>query len=263
MPPLPTAKEIFMAAVELLKNEKLRGFVITIETDSTIEPDQAMEQQRRTQFLESVTMFMEKALLLGAQLPEAVPLISQMLLFAVRGFGASRELETAFEIFLDRMQEKAANPPPKQPSPDEIKAQTEKAKMEADAAAAQRQQEFELAKMQLEMQLAREKHQLDIEKMQMELQVMQQKMQLMAEEGRMKLELQRETNQMKVQGEQQKMAMQERSMVRQDAMEERSMARQDEAEESSMERQEEHETKMMATKEKQAAKPKPASGSQK
>lgn len=260
MPPLPSAEEIFTAAVELLKNEKLRGFQITVETDSTIEPDAAMEQQRRTQFLESTTVFMEKALLLGAQLPEAVPLISQMLLFAVRGFGASRELETAFEIFLDRMQEKAANPPPKQPSPDEIKAQSEKAKMEADAAAAQRQQEFEMAKMQLEMQLQREKHQLDMEKMQMELQVMQQKLQLMAEEGRMKLELQQQTNAMKVQGEQQKMQMQERSMVRQDAMEERSMARQDEAEESSMARQEQHETKMMETKEKQAAQPKPSGG---
>lgn len=262
-PEIPTAQEVFLQAVELLRNEKLRGFVITIETDSTIEPDAAMEQQRRTQLLETMSVFMEKALMLGAQVPESVPLIAQMLLFAVRGFGASRELETAFEVFLDRMTEKAANPPPPKPTPDEIKAKAEQQKMEAEAAQEEKRQAFELKKMEVEIELERQKHALDMERMQMELRVMEQKMQLMAEEGRMKLQLQQQKNQMDLEATENKNAMAERQMVREDTMAERTAAREDEFASRSMERQEQHETKMMETKEQQAAKPKPAGGSKK
>jgi hypothetical protein len=264
-PPLPSAEEIFGKAVELLRSEKLRGFVITIETDSTIEPDMEVEQQRRTMFLEAVSVFMEKSMLLGAQLPEAVPLISQMLLFAVRGFGASRELETAFEVFLDKMQERAANPPPKPPSPEQMKAESEKAKIEADRQTQERQAQHETQKLQAELDMAREKHAMDMQRMQMELQVMEKKLELMAQEAQLKLQLQQEQNQLKIQTETQKAAMQERQMVREDqraqsedARAERQGEREEELAERSMEREEGHAERMMATKEKQAAaKPKP------
>jgi hypothetical protein len=264
-PPLPSAEEIFGKAVELLRSEKLRGFVITIETDSTIEPDMEVEQQRRTMFLEAVSVFMEKSMLLGAQLPEAVPLISQMLLFAVRGFGASRELETAFEVFLDKMQERAANPPPKPPSPEQMKAESEKAKIEADRQTQERQAQHETQKLQAELDMAREKHAMDMQRMQMELQVMEKKLELMAQEAQLKLQLQQEQNQLKIQTETQKAAMQERQMVREDqraqsedARAERQGEREEELAERSMEREEGHAERMMETKEKQAAaKPKP------
>jgi hypothetical protein len=47
--------------IELLRDERTRGFRIEIETDSTVEPDEQAEKQRRVEFLEAVGNFHEAA----------------------------------------------------------------------------------------------------------------------------------------------------------------------------------------------------------
>ena len=47
---------------------------VDIEVDSTIFPDAAQDKQDRTEFVVAVTGYLEKALMIGAQMPEAVPL---------------------------------------------------------------------------------------------------------------------------------------------------------------------------------------------
>lgn len=87
----------FMAAVQLLRNDKLRGFRIDIETDSTIPADKEAEQQNRIQFLQAIAGYMKEAMpaVQAGMLP--APVAREGLLFAVRAFKVGSELEEVLE----------------------------------------------------------------------------------------------------------------------------------------------------------------------
>jgi hypothetical protein len=55
------AMNTYMAAIQLLKEDRARGYRITIETDSTVELDAAQEKADRIEFLTAATGFLEKA----------------------------------------------------------------------------------------------------------------------------------------------------------------------------------------------------------
>ncbi len=175
------AAGMFKQAVALLKNDKLRGFRIDIETDSIIEPDQQAMQQARTELLGAIAQFLPQAIQAGMAMPELKPLLARLLMFFLRGFKASRDIESAFEQFVDDMTKEAANPAPKPPSPEQMKAQAEmqkqenenkrmlaQAKIDEQTAAqegALRQQEFQqrMDEMKLQEQIAAAKHLRDME----------------------------------------------------------------------------------------------------
>jgi hypothetical protein len=115
----------------LIRNDTARQFSIDIETDSTIKSDQEAEKQARTEFLTAVSGFMQQAV---AVPPTLAPLAMQLLLFGVRGFKVSRELETTFENVISKMRKEAENPEQPQPNPDEIKAQAEAQRTQAELA---------------------------------------------------------------------------------------------------------------------------------
>jgi hypothetical protein len=166
-PPDPQmlAMERFQAAIDLLKKDKLRGFRVDIETDSTIEPDVQAEKQARVEFLGAVAQFLPQALEAAAQQPKMAPLMGKMLLFGVRGFRVGRELETAMEETIADLEKMAANPPPKPPTPEEVKTQTEQAKARA-----------ELEKMRMQAQIDAETAQRERDQAEADFVLEQQKM---------------------------------------------------------------------------------------
>lgn len=174
------AADVFKQAVKLLKDEKLRGFRIDIETDSMIEADQAQMQQSRTQLLQAISQFLPEAMQAGQQMPQMVPLLSRLLLFFLRGYKASRDIESAFEQFIDDMEQQAKNPPPKPPSPDEIKAQAELQKAQLQMQGEQQKQQGEAQQMQLDAQLQQQKMQADLQVKQEEFKLDQQRNQMEA-----------------------------------------------------------------------------------
>jgi len=115
--------QMIAEAIVLLRQDKLRGFRIDIETDSTVQGDAAQEKEQRIEFLKGVTEFVEKAAMVTAAVPEFAPLAAKMLGFAVRGFRVGRDLESAIEDFCDKAEidakAKAANPQQK-PDPEMI-----------------------------------------------------------------------------------------------------------------------------------------------
>jgi hypothetical protein len=126
----------------LLREQRLRPFVLDIETDSTIQPDEDAQKQRATEFVKAVGGFLNQAAGLAQVLPQAAPLLADTLKFVASQFRAGRELETSIDEFADQMKEMGKQPKP--PSPEQIKAQTEaqsaqatNAKMMADAQATQ------------------------------------------------------------------------------------------------------------------------------
>jgi len=85
------------SVMALLRDEKLRGFRVDIETDSTVQPDAAEEQKNRIELLTAITGFVEG---IGPAVQSgAVPkdLAKEMLSFGVRAFKVSPQLEDALD----------------------------------------------------------------------------------------------------------------------------------------------------------------------
>ncbi len=117
------------AAFKLLRDEKLRGFRIDIETDSTIQPDEDAEKQRRVEFVTAVGGIMQQAMPVVQAAPELADMIGEILIFTTRGFRAGRTLEDAIEQGMDSLkkrlnQAQQAGPPP-DPKAEAMKAQTQ------------------------------------------------------------------------------------------------------------------------------------------
>lgn len=134
--------------VLLLRNDSIRGFQIDIETDSTIEPDEDAEKQRRMEFVQMVGGFMQQAGAMAQQNPMLVPVMVETLLFAARGFRAGRQLESMLEQVGAQLSEAASAPKPEpQPSPAEmLKLKT----AEVKAGAERRKAELGVAQAQIE-----------------------------------------------------------------------------------------------------------------
>lgn len=138
-------EQTWQQVYQMLKNDPLRLTHLDIETNSMVEADMQQQQQERTQFLEAAGGFLEKSVQAAQQVPTLAPLLGEMLLWGVRGFSVGRELESSFEGALEKLQEAAANPPPKPPTPEEIRAKSDEAKMQLEqqktAGEQQRQQQ--------------------------------------------------------------------------------------------------------------------------
>lgn len=112
----PTWEEV----EQLIRDDVLRCFRISIETDSTIKQDQEAEKAARIELVGAVGSFLQQAVLLPPQLQ---PLAAELLMFGVRGFKVSREIETTFEQTMKKI--KQASEQPSQPDPEQMKAQAE------------------------------------------------------------------------------------------------------------------------------------------
>jgi hypothetical protein len=99
----PSVEEVFA----LLRNNPLRRFAINIETESTIMGDENDEKQRRMEFVKAISDVMQQALAYTQQAPQLIPLVGQLILFAVRSFQAGKELETEFEDTVNKLVEQA------------------------------------------------------------------------------------------------------------------------------------------------------------
>lgn len=163
--------ELVAAAIQLLKNEPIRNYNIDIETDSMVEIDQQKEKADRIEFLSASSSFLEKAVQAAQVAPDILPVVTQMLLFGIRGFKVGRELEGTFETFTQQASEKVAqqqaNPRPN-PSEQEMQAkmQLEQAKAQAEAQKADMDAQIEKykadLKAQTDMQIAQMRTETDI-----------------------------------------------------------------------------------------------------
>ncbi|MBY3382195.1 hypothetical protein [Rhizobium laguerreae] len=152
----PTIDEV----TQLLRNDSIRGFRIDIETDSTIEPDEDAEKQRRMEFVQMVGGFMQQAGAIAQQTPMLVPVMVETLLFAARGFRAGRQLENTLEQVGAQLAQTATAPkPPPEPTPEQmIDLKTTQVKAQAEAMKAQ----TGLAQAQIEQRTTIEQARSDI-----------------------------------------------------------------------------------------------------
>lgn len=140
--------------VSILRDDQGRSFRIDIETDSTIQPDEDAEKQRRIEFLGAVGQFVNQTKEVAGTMPALMPVLGKALLFLVRGFRAGRELEDEIERGVEGMmaQIQQMQNQPKQ-DPETVKAQ---AKAEIDKKMADHTIAIEGAKAENERQIAQE-----------------------------------------------------------------------------------------------------------
>lgn len=132
--------------VGLLREQRLRPFILEIETDSTIQPDEDAEKQRRTEFVTALGGLLTQFGPLVATQPAAAPFAGETLKFALAPFRAGRALEGAVEQFVESIkgqaQQQMQNP---QPTPEQMQAEQ-----------ANKDREFEQQKHSDEMALRRD-----------------------------------------------------------------------------------------------------------
>jgi hypothetical protein len=121
----PTVEKV----MALLKEQRLRPFVLDIETDSTIQPDEDAEKQRRTEFLTAMGTALKELGGLVQASPQAAPFAGEVLKFVTAPYRAGRELESAIDEFVDNMVAQAQQP---KPDPEAQKLQAEMQLKQAD-----------------------------------------------------------------------------------------------------------------------------------
>lgn len=152
--------------MKLLRDQKTRPFVLDIETDSTIAPDENAQKQRATEFITSVGGFMGQAIPLVQTVPQAAKLMAETLKYVASQFRAGRQLEGVIEEFADDMAAMAAQPKP--PDPAHAKAQAEaqatQQAMQVEADRNKREQETAMLDQQRKDAEAKAKEEREIAK---------------------------------------------------------------------------------------------------
>ena len=147
--------QLILQAIDLLRQDKTRGFRIDIETDSTIQGDREQEKAQRTEFIGEVTKFIEVSAQTSQLVPEFAPLAAKMLQFAVRGFRVGRDLESAIDDFCDKAEidakAKASQPPPPSPEMMKVKGDIERQQIENQGEQANNQANLQMKQMDIKI----------------------------------------------------------------------------------------------------------------
>lgn len=114
--------------IGLLRNDKARGFVIEIETDSTLQPDEAEDKQSAIELLGALTQFFMGTGPIMEKAPQTAPMFAELGMFVLRRFRAGETLETLIDDTMAGVAKQAMAP--KQPDPAAIaQQQTAQAKL--------------------------------------------------------------------------------------------------------------------------------------
>lgn len=124
-----------------LRDEKLRPYALDVETDSTIQPNEDAEKQRRTEFLAAISQSLAPLMQLVQQQPEAGDFAAAILRFTANGFRAGRELQQPIDDFAEKISEQAKQP--RGPSPEQQAAEAEGQAKQAELALKQQEAQRE------------------------------------------------------------------------------------------------------------------------
>jgi hypothetical protein len=154
----PQDQQYIGEALQLLRNDVLRGFRIDIETDSMVEAHEQAEKTAATELLTGTGTFMREVLPVVQQAPEIAPLLLEVFMFALRRYKIGKSIEGQYQETFDKIQEQLANPQPK-PDPEQAKMQQE---AQAGQMRMQMEQQQEQARMQADMAIERARMQADM-----------------------------------------------------------------------------------------------------
>lgn len=145
--PPPQGPVTIDAVVKLLRDDRMRGFRIDIETDSLVDSDQKQERADAVALISEIGTFFKEFGPVVQTMPPLAPMASGLLQYAVRRHKVGAELEELIEKCMGEVEQHLQNPPPPQPNPVE----------QAKLAITQKKGEAEIGKAQLGVQEAQTK----------------------------------------------------------------------------------------------------------
>lgn len=171
-------------AIQLLKRGRLADFRIDVEAESMVEPDIAAERDARSQFLTSITQFMQAALPAAQQQPSLAPIVGALLTWGIRGFRVGRDIEGVIDNAVTAMNQEAKQAQAAGPKPDP-KAEAEKQKMMLEVERGKQEMQFQAQENAMKLEQMQKEHAL---KMQQQEQEFALKMQQLGAEAQAKTE---------------------------------------------------------------------------
>lgn len=135
----PTDQQIVPQALELLMGPRvmdptaegvenpLAGFRVEVSSDSMIQMDEAQDKAERSEFLTAVGGYLQQALPIIQQAPQAAPIVVGLLKFGVTGFKIGKTVEGMIDNTLDQMMQQASQPQPEKPDPEMAKIEAQMA----------------------------------------------------------------------------------------------------------------------------------------
>lgn len=143
--------------MQMMQNDLLRGYRIDVETDSTIEADQAYDQRSLAELYKGIADFSGVMGPLVQQGILPMDAVKAMLLSAVRKFKMGRQVEDALEEIGTQ---------PQNPGDEAAKIEAQKAQMELQIK--QQEGQIKIQQMQARAQADQQKLQLEMQRMQAE-----------------------------------------------------------------------------------------------
>jgi len=143
------------AMMHMLRDQRVRPFVFQVASDSTIQPDEDREKQRRNEYAGAVGTLLTQAAPLVQTFPKSAPMVGEMLQFVTSAYRAGRQMESSIDEFVDQMTEMAKQPQGPDPEQQraEMEAKVEAGRIQAEQAATEKQMQFDQKMQDMEFQL--------------------------------------------------------------------------------------------------------------
>ena len=196
----PADQELIGPALALLLGEErmmnpeadspnpLRAFRIEVNADSLVQIDEQAEKEAANEMLGGLSRFLETAATVGAAAPQMVPVMLELLKWALTKYKVGKNIEGTIDQALEQMKQAASQPKPPDPAveAEKAKAQAEVQKAQLDVGRAQQKAQIDQQQMQAENQNEQQKLGMEGQRMQMEGQQMQQQMAMEKQSSQMK-----------------------------------------------------------------------------
>jgi hypothetical protein len=144
----PTINQV----LRFLKDQRAKAFVLDIETDSTIVPNEQAEQKGRSDFIGMLAQLMPQLSQMVTAEPKTAEFCGELLKFAVAPYRAGRALGGAIDDLVEKMKAKANLPPGDDPT-----TATNKTAVQIEQMKLQSEDKNNAAKLQLQQQELQQK----------------------------------------------------------------------------------------------------------
>jgi hypothetical protein len=155
MPLNPVDQQFIGPALQLLKDEQMSQFRLSVSVDSLQLPNWNTEKSERSEAIQAITKMMGAIMPAVQQTPQIAPLGLELIKWGVSGFKGAQAIEGVIDSGLQQLVQASqqGQGAPKQPLPEEVKAQTAMQKAQIDLQAVQQQEETKRYIAQLQAQI--------------------------------------------------------------------------------------------------------------
>jgi hypothetical protein len=173
------------AAIQLIKDEKLAEYRISVEADSMAAMDWAAERDAAVQFMQGLGAFISQVSPVAQQTPGAGPFLLRLMQWAVAKFRVSTEIESVLDQAIGAMNQQLQNPPQPQPDP-QLLLEAEKIKSNERIAMLESQSDEKVAALKASVELQKIEMQAKFDQMAAQYEAMMAMMQAQRDQTQFK-----------------------------------------------------------------------------